>query len=457
MKNILRLAIITTMATALAAPATSYAQSRGGSHTSSSSSSTSRSSGAATRSSESYSSPSHSSSSVSRSSSSVSRSSGSVSRGSSVSRSSGSSSRSYGSQSQVSRSSSSQTRSSSPQVSRSTASGTQRSSGSVSRSSSQTRSTVPQASRSTAAQSSSTHRSAGTASRSTTGSSVSRSGVQTRTVTPGRPAGTVNGRPGGTSRGNAGVRPAGSHLDNRGTIRPVERRAGGPRIAPRDRGFIDHHAPACFYHHGPHYYGYHIHALPPHCHTHWYWGREYYFCDGLYYRYWDNYYHVCRPPYGILFDRALYNIDLVLCDIAFYSTVYRVYDAINDNNRTIQEQNEIIARNNATIAQQNSAIAKNNVIADESYQLAQRLGLVQSYADANTKYYYDDGIFFTLDKSGQYVTIVPPAGAVITELPDDYDIVNLGGENYYKVDDTIYRVVINNGKACFEVLGQLMN
>lgn len=434
MKNILRLAIIATMATALAAPATSYAQSRGGSHTSSSSSSTSRSSGAATRSSGSYSSPSHSSSSVSRSS-------GSVSRGSSVSRSSGSS----------------QTRSSSPQVSRSTASGTQRSSGSVSRSSSQTRSTVPQASRSTAAQSSSTHRSAGTASRSTTGSSVSRSGVQTRTVTPGRPAGTVNGRPGGTSRGNAGVRPAGSHLDNRGTIRPVERRAGGPRIAPRDRGFIDHHAPACFYHHGPHYYGYHIHALPPHCHTHWYWGREYYFCDGLYYRYWDNYYHVCRPPYGILFDRALYNIDLVLCDIAFYSTVYRVYDAINDNNRTIQEQNEIIARNNATIAQQNSAIAKNNVIADESYQLAQRLGLVQSYADANTKYYYDDGIFFTLDKSGQYVTIVPPAGAVITELPDDYDIVNLGGENYYKVDDTIYRVVINNGKACFEVLGQLMN
>lgn len=303
--------------------------------------------------------------------------------------------------------------------------------------------------------------SAGTVSRSASGASSSvRNSTASRSnghVTPGRPAGTVNGRPGGTSRGNVGRPAPGQHLDNRGTIRPVERRAGAPRVAPRDRGFIDHHAPVCFYHRGPHYYGYHIHALPAHYHTHWYWGREYYFCDGLYYRYWDNYYHVCRPPYGIFFDRALYDLDLVLCDIAFYSTVHRVYNAINDNNRTIQEQNEIIARNNATIAQQNTAIAQSEQIANDSYQLAQRLGLVQSYADASTKYYYDDGIFFILDKSGQYVTIVPPAGAVINELPDDYDIVNLGGENYYKVDDTIYRVVINNGKACFEVLGQLMN
>ena len=269
----------------------------------------------------------------------------------------------------------------------------------------------------------------------------------------GRPAGTVGGRPGGTSRGVAG---APYHPSAGGPgMRPVEHRAGGPRVAPRDRGFIEHGVPAHFYHRGPHYFGYHVHALPGHFARHWYWGHEYFLCDGIYYRFWDNCYHVCRPPFGILFDRALYDLDLVLCDIAYYNTVYRVYDAINDNNRTIQEQNEVIAQNNATIAQQNAAIAQGAQIAEGSYKLAQSLGLVQSYASADTKYYYDDGIFFVEDKSGQYITIVPPAGAIITELPDDYDVVNLGGAEYYKVDDTIYRMVINNGKACFEVLGQL--
>ena len=236
---------------------------------------------------------------------------------------------------------------------------------------------------------------------------------------------------------------------------PVEHRAGGPRIAPRDRGPIDHHAPSLFYHRGPHYFGYHIHALPAHYYSHWYWGHEYFLCDGLYYRFWDDCYHVCRPPYGIFFDRALYDLDLILCDIAYYNTVYRAYDAINDNYNTIQEQNAIIAQNNATIAQQNSAIAQGAEVATGSYQLAQSLGLVQSYADAGMKYYYDDGIFFTESKDGQYVVIVPPAGAIINTLPDDYEVVNLGGAEYYKVDDTIYRMVINNGKACFEVLGQM--
>lgn len=237
-------------------------------------------------------------------------------------------------------------------------------------------------------------------------------------------------------------------------MRQVERRGSQQRIAPRNRGYIEHGHASSFYHRGHHRYGYRVHTLPPHYHIHRHWGYDYYICDGIYYRYWDNCYHICRPPFGIFFDRALYNLDLLICDIAYYNTVYRVYDRINDNYRTIDEQNSIIAQNNATIAAQNAAIAAQNAAATASYARANELGLFQSFADANVKYYYDDGIFFIEGPGGQYQTIVPPAGAIITELPDDYEVVILNGEEYYKVDDTIYQVVINNGKAVFEVLGQ---
>ena len=230
-----------------------------------------------------------------------------------------------------------------------------------------------------------------------------------------------------------------------------------PRVAPSDRAFIEHGHSAVFYHDGPHYYGYRVHTLPPHHRIHVHWGIDYYFCDGIYYRFWDNCYHICRPPFGIFFDRALYNLDLILLDFAYYNTVYRSYSRINDNYRTIQEQNEIIARNNAEIAAQNQIIANSNKAANASYDLASRLGLFQSYADANVNYYYDDGIFFIEDKDGQYKTIVPPAGALISELPDDYEIITLAGDEYYKVDDTVYRMIFSNGKAYFEVLGQLVN
>ena len=44
---------------------------------------------------------------------------------------------------------------------------------------------------------------------------------------------------------------------------------------------------------------------------------------------------------------------------------------------------------------------------------------------------------------------------LVESLPEDYDIVNLNGEDYYKVDDTVYKVSISEGKPYFEVLGQL--
>ena len=268
-----------------------------------------------------------------------------------------------------------------------------------------------------------------------------------REVTPARPGG-----PGGPGGARANM-PRGG----RGDMRPVEHRPmdRGPRMHPRDRGFIEHGRPAHFYRRGPHFFGYRVRVLPSHFLRRWFWGHEYFVCDGIYYRYWNDCYHVCRPPFGIVFDRALYDLDLILCDFAYYNTVLRTYNQVNENYQTIAEQNAVIARNNATIASQNGAIAASGAAADESYALASRLGLFQSYASAGQQYYYDDGIFFIEDADGQYKTIVPPAGALIAELPDDYEVVTLAGAEYYQVEDTIYRMVIIDGKALFEVLGQL--
>ena len=273
----------------------------------------------------------------------------------------------------------------------------------------------------------------------------SAAGRPARTVTPARPQGAAGNRPGAQAGTRGNIRAAQPPRDN------------GPRIHPRERDFIEHGRPTLFYHRGPHFFGYRVRVLPAHYIVRPYWGIDYYICDGIYYRWWNDCYYVCRPPFGIFFDRALYNLDLVLCDFAYYSTVRRTYRIVNDNYRTIAEQNDIIAQNNATIAAQNAAIANGNLAADASYNLASRLGLFQSYANANQQYYYDDGIFFIEGANGQYQTIVPPAGALIAELPDDYEIITLDGVEYYKVDDTVYRTVVVDGKALFEVLGQLQN
>ena len=248
----------------------------------------------------------------------------------------------------------------------------------------------------------------------------------------------------------------GERAGAKGELRMTENRAAAPnRVHPRERDFIEHGHTKMFYNRGPHHFGYRVRVLPAHYVRRAFWGVDFYICDGIYYRFWDGCYHVCRPPFGIRFNRALYDLELVLCDIAYYNTVNRAYRQVNENYETIAEQNAIIAQNNATIAAQNSAIANNSRMADESYNLASRLGLFQSFANAGQQYYYDDGIFFIEGADGQYETIVPPAGALVSELPDDYEVVVLDGDEYYQVDETIYRTVVVNGKACFEVLGQV--
>lgn len=187
-------------------------------------------------------------------------------------------------------------------------------------------------------------------------------------------------------------------------------------------------------------------------------GVTYYCYDNIWYRPYGGHYMVCRPPFGtVLAADLIADMTWTAVNMAYYCTALNAYDQINDNNRYIAEQNEIIAQNNALIAAQNAQIAQTKELASASYSLANALGLVQSYAAAGTDYFYQDGVFYVKDANGEYKVIVPPAGALVESLPEDYDMVTLkDGNEYYKVDDTVYKVTIVDGKPYFEVLGQLI-
>lgn len=218
---------------------------------------------------------------------------------------------------------------------------------------------------------------------------------------------------------------------------------------------MPYNRPARFWNHGHHCFGYRVTYLPSHYVRHYYCGIPYYLCDGIWYRHYHNCYYVCRPPFGYIFDPIAADIVLATCRFAYYNDVYNSYNVINENAQLIMSQNETIAANNALIAQQNADIAMNSQRAQAAYATASSIGAVQSYADASTEYFYQDGVFYVKNADGQYTVIVPPAGALVDELPDDYDTVTIEGVEYYKVDDTLYRMTIVDGKACFEVLGQL--
>ena len=227
------------------------------------------------------------------------------------------------------------------------------------------------------------------------------------------------------------------------------------RIPPRRRDPMPFNHAVRFWDGGHHYFGYRVSYLPARYVREIYWGVPYYILDGIYYRYYAGHYYISRPPFGVFFDPVLDNLAYSICRFSYYYDVYNTYSVINENAQTIASQNATIAANNATIARQNAEIALNTERAAKAYEEANRLGLVQGYADANVEYYYEDGVFFTKDKSGKYVTIVPPAGALVQELPDDYETITMNGKEYYKVDDTVFQMTIIDGSPYFEVLGQM--
>ncbi len=228
------------------------------------------------------------------------------------------------------------------------------------------------------------------------------------------------------------------------------------RIPPRERDFLPYDRPGHFYAHGHHHcFGFRVEVLPPRYEVRRYFGVDYYFYNNVYYRPYHGHYIVCRPPFGVTVRASLADIAFATVNFAYYSNVYRTYSAIDANNRYIDQQNRIIAQNNATIMAQNRAIAMNPNAATSSYEIANRLGLVQSYAYADKNYYYDDGVFYIINGYGEYQVIVPPAGALVQKLPEDYDTLVLNNNQYYRVDDTVYRLTLVQGTPFLEVLGQM--
>lgn len=232
-----------------------------------------------------------------------------------------------------------------------------------------------------------------------------------------------------------------------------------PRVHPVRRDFITYDRPSSFWnHHHHHYFGYRVRVLPARATLFRHHGIAYYCYNDIWYRPYGGYYVICRPPFGtVLAANLIHDLAWTAVRFSYYNTVYNTYSQINENNSYIAEQNEIIAKNNAIIAAQNQTIAMNQAQAAASVTAANDLGLVQSYAAADGEYFYQDGVFYAKDKSGEYKVIVPPAGALVESLPDDYDMVTLNGAEYYKVDDTVYKVVLSEGKPVFEVMGQLIS
>ena len=226
------------------------------------------------------------------------------------------------------------------------------------------------------------------------------------------------------------------------------------RVPPRERNFLSYDRPGHFFGDHPHYYGYRVQVLPPRYRRISHWGIDYYFYDGIYYRPWRGVYVVCRPPFGTRLERAIDAAIFRAVTFSYYCDAYRVFSTRFDNYNTILEQNRIIAQNNAIIAAQNANYALNSSRALTAYELANKLGLVQSYAYANSNYSYQDGVFY-INQGGQYTTIIPPAGALVTSLPDDYETIVLNGVEYYMVDNTVYRTMLFNSQPYLEVLGQM--
>ena len=270
----------------------------------------------------------------------------------------------------------------------------------------------------------------------------------TRPVRPGN-------RPGDRKPGGEAMRPD-LRPDKPVHIRP-DHKPDVHRVHPRDRDFMHYSAPSYFWTGHNHCYGHRVRVLPTHVHRHYYHGVTYYCYNDIWYRPYGGYYVVCRPPFGtVLAANLIADMTWAAVRLSYYNTVVNTYSQINENNQYIAEQNAIIAQNNATIAAQNAQIAAGQQQAQAAYSLATQLGLIQSYAAAGSDYYYQDGVFYMMDAKGEYKVIVPPAGALVETLPEDYDLVTLAdGNEYYKVDDTIYKISIVDGKPYFEVLGQL--
>lgn len=201
--------------------------------------------------------------------------------------------------------------------------------------------------------------------------------------------------------------------------------------APREnwkRPYLqDHHKPAPPHRYGDHNFGYRCNYLPHGARMRMYNNIRYYYYDGIYYLpYYMGGYVVCRPPIGTYYSNTMLNIALTAA----------VINAYNDAARR---------------AEQAVAIARAYSDYDNRYQVRNIDDYVTNIASQNDQYYYQDGVFYTL-RNGQYYVIEPPVGALITQLPEDYEEIELNGDTYYQVENALYKVTVIDGALYFEVV-----
>ena len=181
------------------------------------------------------------------------------------------------------------------------------------------------------------------------------------------------------------------------------------------------------YHIGHHNYGYRIHEIPFGARVVRYRGHKYYNYGGIWYRRYHGDYIIVRPPFGERIAVAMFNY-----------TLARIWvnNVINDIRR----------------AERAAELAKAYAAVNTSYVV--RNANDMSYAADNVNYYYNDGVFYILD-GNEYVVIEAPIGALVTEIPEDYEEIVVGGETYYKVDNILFKTAVVDGNIYFEVVSNL--
>ena len=206
-----------------------------------------------------------------------------------------------------------------------------------------------------------------------------------------------------------------------------------PREAQYARPYLQQHAaPTPSHRYGDHYFGYRLNSLPRGYTTLRVGGLDYYYCDGIYYRpYRLGGYYVVRPPRGTAIASTLFNVALTAI------TINTIRDEIARARRAA-ELSTVYGNTRTGYVVRTS---------DDYYStnLANQL---------DQEYYYQDGVFYVL-QNGQYFVIEAPIGALVTQIPADYDELELDGRTYYLVENTLYKTTVIDGALYFEVVSNL--
>ena len=198
-----------------------------------------------------------------------------------------------------------------------------------------------------------------------------------------------------------------------------------PYLEPR-------HRPMPSYRYGDHYFGHRLHALPRGYVTMRVGGIDYYYFDGIYYRpYLLGGYYVCRPPRGTAIASTMFNVALTAI------AINTIRDEIARARRAAALSTVYATRNTGYVVRTSDDYYNTNLL-----------------KQGNQDYYYQDGVFYIL-QNGQYYVIEAPIGALVTEIPADYDEIELDGKTYYQVENTLYKATVIDGALYFEVVCNL--